>query len=123
MAYWEKTGWDYGRRPPEREEGAAEPGPYYPEYQVGGQEVHPAREYEYSHFERDVASPQREADWDWPDRPGLGPQRRGSVARRAPFQPPAYKWGVEQCHRPAGGASRANIRSARRRRPGRVRNQ
>ena len=47
MAYWEKTGWDYGR-PSEREEGAVEPGPYYPEYQVGGQEVHP-REYEYSH--------------------------------------------------------------------------
>jgi hypothetical protein len=96
MAYWEKTGWDYGRPPPEREEGAVEPGPYYPEYQVGGQEVHPAREYEYSHFERDVASPQREAYWDWPDRPGLGPQRRWSVARRAPFQRPAYKWGVEQ---------------------------
>jgi len=96
MAYWEKTGWDYGPRPPEREEGAAEPGPYYPEYQSGGQEVHPAREYEYSHFEPDVSSPQREAYWDWPERPALGPPRGWFVARRALFQRPAYKWAAEQ---------------------------
>lgn len=85
---------------PGQDEGIEGPGPYYPEYQISGQTVHPGREYEYEYDQPGPGAwhPRREWSGEWAGRSGARPP--WPEAQRPLWQWPARRWA--EAHPPPG---------------------
>jgi hypothetical protein len=77
---------------PGQDEGIEGPGPYYPEYQISGEVIHPGYGYQYEQFEPGLGPPRREWAWERAEQPFFGQRREWSEAHRVSWQRPSRRW-------------------------------